>query len=367
MTTAAGVHVWDRFQQALKRYAPEADGSQIRKLEIAKSGALLAQLRDGSRPLWLSWDRERISELHPAADAQIPLSGLLRERGEDPTLEILNYRPEKRLVVLDRGRVEPRVIKGYRSGRAAPAFERYEAARKACRGDDIRAPEVLELVESSESLVMAFEPGRPLDLSSGAVDVFYGIGVGLANFQRRGSEIEADNFSSADELKVIDRFVDKVAAAGLELPPGWEALRERLEAAVPTLPESSHGLCHRDLYDKQFTFNGHSLTLLDFDLMCRADVALDPANFLAHMALRQFQGVNGASATGIAMCGAQLLEGLGRNDEAGFWERLRFYQASSFCRLALVYTLRPCWAALVPLLVRMGERSLDDLRRIQGG
>jgi hypothetical protein len=67
------------------------------------------------------------------------------------------------------------------------------------------------------------------------------------------------------------------------------------------------------------------------------------------------------------MCGAQLLEGLGRNDEAGFWERLRFYQASSFCRLALVYTLRPCWAALVPLLVRMGERSLDDLRRIQGG
>lgn len=367
MIKTKSISDWNRFREALQRHLPDTDASQIHKLEVGRKGAVMAQLRNGPCPLWLSWDGERVSELRPANDERIPVSALLRERDDDGTLEILNYRPGKRMVLLDRKCAEPRVIKGYRSGRAAHAFRRYEAAYRACSGNGIRAPKVMELVESMEYLILAFERGRPLDLSPGSMDIFYCIGESLADFQRCGTDIEAGTFNSADELNVIDRFVDKIAAIGLHLPPDWEELRTRLGAAESTLPAMAPGLCHRDLYDKQFTLNGDHLTLLDFDLMCHADVTLDPANFLAHMVLREFQGVNGATATGIAMCGKHFLEGLGRNSEVGFWERLRFYQASSFCRLALVYTLRPGWAAVVPQLTRMGERSLEDLRRIQGG
>ena len=55
----------------------------------------------------------------------------------------------------------------------------------------------------------------------------------------------------------------------------------------------------------------------------------------------------------------QFLLGLARNEEPGFWERLRFYQATTFCRLALIYELRPNWSPLVPDLVTMGMRCLE--------
>lgn len=366
MTASVEARDLNRFEEALKRHATETERSAILKLEVMRGGEILAQLRDGPCPLWLSWDGARISELRPADDEDIPLSAVLRQRGEGDGLEVLNYRPRRRLVLLDRGGSGPRVIKGYRKGRAAPAFERYEAAYRTFSGRSIHAPEVMELIAPMESLVLAYEQGLPLDLSPASMDIFYRIGESLADFQLRDMDIKATMFSSADELDVIDRFAGKVTAVGLDLPADWARLRATLRAAEFNLPAMRTGLCHRDLYDKQFTFNGSDLTLFDFDLMCRADVALDPANFLAHMVLREFQGVNGATSAGIAMCGDQFLEGLGRNAEPGFWERLRFYQATTFCRLALVYTLRPRWAALIPQLIRMSERSLEDLRRIQG-
>jgi Ser/Thr protein kinase RdoA (MazF antagonist) len=357
---------WGNFKAALGREMPGIEVTRIRKLEVTKEGELLAQLHAGARPLWLRWNGERIEELRPATDERIALTALLREGETDGAFEILNYRPGRRLVLLDRRRTKPQVIKGFRKGRAAPAFKRYETAYRAFSGRSLRAPEVIDLDETTESLILVYEQGMPLDSSPGSMDIYYHIGESLADFQGRTTDIEAQPFGSRDELNVIDGFVVKVAAVGLELPMNWEALRARLGAAEATLPAMSAGLCHRDLYDKQFTFNADYLTLFDFDLMCHADVTLDPANFLAHMVLRKLQGVAGASEDGIDLCGKQFLEGLGRNAEPGFWERLRFYQASSFCRLALVYTLRPRWATMTPLLVRMGQRCLDDLRRIQG-
>lgn len=357
---------WTGFRAALDHHAPATGEWVARRLEVCRDGALLAQLRAGAQPLWVRWDGERIESLTPAGDHKLPLSALLRESGPGAGLEVLNWRPGRRLVLLDSRNRIPLIIKGYRKGHAAVAFTRYDAAYRALRGNGVAAPEAIDLDAKYESIVLAHHSGVPLDVSLDSIDVFHRIGECLAAIQGRAADFEITTFVSGDELGVIDRFSEKVLAAGLELPRKCEILRDRLGELEPMLPEMVAGLCHRDLHDRQFKLNADHLTLLDFDLLCRADVALDAANLLAHLALRQFQGMLGATPASVERCGKQFLEGLGRNEEPGFWERLRFYQASSFCRLALVYTLRPPWVSLAPTLVQMGQRCVDDLQRIDG-
>ena len=187
-----------------------------------------------------------------------------------------------------------------------------------------------------------------------AAALFDKIGKGLCNFQNFTTDVEFDLFDSREEIGVIDALAERLTRAGLDLPDEWPELRERLQSAEQELPEAQIGLCHRDLHDKQFIQHRSHIALLDFDLMCTADVALDPANFLAHLVLRKLQGVRGATQKSVEVCGQGFLHGLGRNSEPGFRERLKFYQATTFCRLALVYSLRPPWTGLVPDLLSTG-------------
>lgn len=357
---------WTSFSAALGQHPPTKGKPAVRRLEVCRDGALLAQLRAGTEPLWLRWDGERVESLTPAGDRKVPLSALLRESGPGARLEILNWRPGRRLVLLDSRRGTPLVLKGYRKGHAGVAYARYEAACRALNGSGVSAPETIDLDARYESIVLAHCAGTPLEVSLDSRDVFYRIGECLAAFQDRAADFETTTFASSDELRVIDRFSEKVVAARLELPENFVPLRDRLGELEPMLPDTAAGLCHRDLHDRQFKLDGSRVTLLDFDLLCCADVALDVANLLAHLALRQFQGTRGATPASVELCGEQFLEGLGRNEEPGFWVRLRFYQATSFCRLALVYTLRPRWASLAAPLVQMGQRCVDDLQRIYG-
>ncbi len=55
-----------------------------------------------------------------------------------------------------------------------------------------------------------------------------------------------------------------------------------------------------------------------------------------------------------------LIEGRGLSGGPQFLERLRLYQASTFLRLALLYSIRPRWAQLTPTLLAYARRSLED-------
>ncbi len=72
---------------------------------------------------------------------------------------------------------------------------------------------------------------------------------------------------------------------------------------------------------------------------------------MAHLSLRSLQEIPGADEAAIVACGRALLEGVAREDERGFWKRLRFYQTTTFLRLALVYSVRPRWRHLPPDLL----------------
>ena len=88
----------------------------------------------------------------------------------------------------------------------------------------------------------------------------------------------------ADELRILRRCLGAVA----ERQPEWaERLRrlldacDRLGAATPA-PQPPVGI-HRDFYPDQALLDGARLYLLDFDLYCEGDAALDIGNCIAHI------------------------------------------------------------------------------------
>lgn len=88
----------------------------------------------------------------------------------------------------------------------------------------------------------------------------------------------------ADELRILFRGLDRVA----ERYPRWQARLEPIaracERLAAQLPESPACGIHRDFYPDQVLVDGERLYLLDLDLYCIGDPALDIGNFIAHMA-----------------------------------------------------------------------------------
>lgn len=335
------------------------------KLDIGRQGQLSAELTVSDRLHWVAWNGAGLQSLAPEQDRKIPLGKLLRRSGAPEDIHVLSYRPGRRLTILDRGTPKPRILKGFRKSHFNRSVEKYELAHTALSGRGVQTPEIVDVNRKYCCLVMVYEAGNPLQLSTESMDAFHLIGECLAGFQAVESPMALDEWHAEDELENLDRQSDRQTLLGLAPSNAWLELRERLGAVLQSLPQALTGLCHRDLHDKQFIQHSHYLTLLDFDLLCRANVAVDPANLLAHMRLRQLQGRLGATPVSTDVCGKRLLEGLARNGQAGFWEWLRFYQATTFARLALLYALRPAWADLTPDLITMGHRCLDDLRRVQ--
>jgi len=86
-----------------------------------------------------------------------------------------------------------------------------------------------------------------------------------------------------DELRILRDRLSKVQ----ELRPEWEQRLDRLAVACDQLARSlsspaSAGI-HRDFYSDHVLVHGSRLWLVDFDLYCHGDPALDMGNFIAHV------------------------------------------------------------------------------------
>jgi len=87
----------------------------------------------------------------------------------------------------------------------------------------------------------------------------------------------------ADEMRILHEHLPRVAETRPELGSRITRLLEacdRLGAAVPTPRQCG---IHRDFYPEQVMVDGARLYLLDFDLYCQGDPALDVGNFLGHL------------------------------------------------------------------------------------
>ena len=341
-------------------YLARGSSQLVERVDLDPDGTLHLTL-EGSPARWFRFDEGGLREVVPEEDELLPVARELVNglAGKDGAL--LSYRPGRRLVVRRRAKDAVTIIKGYRRRRSQEAARLHRLALAVTPDAGLRVPRLLEHRADHDCLVLEHLAGEALRLSAEDAEVFFPIGMGLRRFQQASSD-DLAIFGSAEELGVLDTWAERASSANGPLPEGWSASRERLVAARDDLPDAVIGLAHRDLHDGQLLVNGPSPALLDFDLLCLADVALDPANMLAHLTLRSLQGIRGADESGVLACGEAFLEGLDRQGEPGFWRRLRFYQATTFLRLALIYDLRPRWSALSPVLIDLSRRCLDEYR-----
>ncbi|MGE5192101.1 MAG: phosphotransferase family protein, partial [Deltaproteobacteria bacterium] len=88
----------------------------------------------------------------------------------------------------------------------------------------------------------------------------------------------------SDELRILD---ERLAVVARQVP-AWGGRIQRILAACHKLgaavPEAPSCGIHRDFYADQIIVDRDRLYLLDFDLYCKGNPALDVGNFLGHLA-----------------------------------------------------------------------------------
>lgn len=99
-----------------------------------------------------------------------------------------------------------------------------------------------------------------------------------------------------DELRILHERLDEVA----QRRPEWRRRLERLKLGATRLgtslkPTGSYGI-HRDFYADQIIIDGSRLWLLDFDLYCAGDPALDIGNFIGHVTEQSLRMYGDAAA-----------------------------------------------------------------------
>lgn len=116
---------------------------------------------------------------------------------------------------------------------------------------------------------------------------------------------------------------------------------------------------HRDFYDRQLLVDGDRTALIDLDTVARGHAEIDLANFVAHLYLRAEQDDGPGAEHSVNVFLGAWAERAGRRPDP---ELLRFYLASSFFRLACLYTTRPGGAPLVSSLLRYARLALINGR-----
>lgn len=360
MTQPAAAAPLELALEALENHLGAAPIQTVERVDVEADGAFSFTLAGPSGTRWFRYADGALREVAPAEDPRVPLARRMTSVPEG-SCAVLAYRPRRRIVVETGDSGRGPVSKGYRRRRSAAAARAHLQAETASSRDSFRVARLIDHRSEDESLRFERLEGERIRCLRSHAARFFAIGAALRGFQDAGAGDAVGGFGSREELAVVDRWASRVIAATGALSEEWGRERHRLEELLPRLPAPRRGLAHRDLHDGQLLETNEGPALLDFDLLCNADVALDPANLLVHLGLRALQEQDGADEDAATHCGEALLDGLDRTAEPGFWERLRFYQATTALRLSLVYRLRPRWVSLAPLLIALAGRCLDEL------
>jgi hypothetical protein len=339
---------------------------QVRRVAVERNGGIHLEVHTSDGQRFFIYEADELRELFSESDRKIPF--LVNRSQADFAAEhtIISYRPGRR-VVLGPGNDGPEtIIKAYKKRRSEQAAKNHAIALAACEQGGFEVPGLLQYRADCDCLIMAKRSGEPPGVSLDATGTWGLIGTCLRRFQQATITNDLQVFTYRDELAVLDERARRLLLCMPALPQHWQAGRERLEEAAKTLLPAVNGLAHRDLHDGQLIVANQTISLLDFDLACRADVALDAGNLLAHLRLRALQQRQ-ADGDAVAACSKAFLIGFGRQHEPQFDQHLLFYQATTFYRLALLYVLRPRWAHLSDTLLVEGNRCIDMLDGLRDG
>lgn len=266
--------------------------------------------------------------LKPARDKKLPL---LSERATLPEARLVVHRYNRRAVVLFPDRAE----KILRPGKEAPVAEKTQAMAPVLREAGFAAAEVTEVSDGMVSTSII--PGRTLhELGDNALE-------GWREFAARWPQVASANVdvpthTAHDEVEVLNTWRGHVEKFRPFTHPGplFTAI-EKVQAELLGSTPDPERVLHRDLHDKQLLFDGHTLGVLDVDTAARGEAALDIGNLVAHLRLRQAQGL--LSATRAEEYGA-IVRDLGNRLGASS-QRVETYTQATALRIACLYAFRP--------------------------
>ena len=165
----------------------------------------------------------------------------------------------------------------------------------------------------------------------------------------------------ADELRILHRCLEALR----ETRPEWAWRLRRLLAAcdrlgAATTPGPPCGI-HRDFYPDHALLDGERLYLLDFDLYCEGDPALDVGNCIAHITEQSLrtQGDPGALADREAVLEDRFVELAG----ASARPTVRAYALLTLARHVYLSTQFAERRAFTVALLELSEQRLDGALR----
>jgi len=213
-------------------------------------------------------------------------------------IRVTRYKPGRRCVIeydvdVRRPDTEPesvvlvgkvRVRRYGKSGyRLLDAF--WHAGFQSDSADGISVPEPVGAVGAFRMWLQRKVPGRAAtDFLAAPEGLALARMIAEAAFKVHGAGIPTERrHTMADELEILRTHLSTVAPQGSR----WAARIARLVDAADRLgaaiPEPTPRGIHRDFYADQVIVDGQRLFLLDFDLYCEGDPALDIGNFLGHV------------------------------------------------------------------------------------
>jgi tRNA A-37 threonylcarbamoyl transferase component Bud32 len=221
-------------------------------------------------------------------------------------IRVTRYKPGRRAVVEYDVRIEEggqRVGKAILIGKVRARRSGNEGYRlldlvwgagfDAASADGISVPEAIGVIPDFRMWFQRKVPGRTAtELLAGDDGVVLArrIAEGIHKLHVANVPTERQH-TMTDELRILRECLDKVVAQ----KPEWSARVERVWRACERLgasvPAPRFFGVHRDFYPAQVMVHGQRLYLIDFDLYCAGDPALDIGNFLGHVteqSLREF-------------------------------------------------------------------------------
>ncbi|WP_119070332.1 phosphotransferase [Rubrobacter indicoceani] len=164
-----------------------------------------------------------------------------------------------------------------------------------------------------------------------------------------------------DELRILEERLPAVRKTRPELSGRIRRLTEaagELAQGTPA-PPGTTGI-HRDFYQDQTLLGGDGrLYLLDLDLYCEGDPALDAGNFLAHTAEQSLREAGSPDA--LAACEESFLKAFleDRADRGELTERIRTYRTLTLMRHVWISNRIPERRVFTPQILSLCESLLS--------
>ncbi|HMB69598.1 MAG TPA: aminoglycoside phosphotransferase family protein [bacterium] len=302
----------DAAAECAAKYGPrEANGGWVELLADGTTAFFRFPLDRNVRGLRFVTDMDRLKHLLHAGTKEFAPDGL-RVRGSRSRAELLKYKPERRCIA--------RAELAVRDERTGERGRRRVVAQ--ANGDDtgaevlrvlrhlhdrpgsgaLRSPRPLGYDTANRVLLLEWVEGEELGDVLG--DPRAEVACSVAGMALR--ELHSLPFPSGPPVRraesvrerVLRILFDLARTGGGDLASRAKDLEGRLPRALDDAGEAEPRILHGDFYFHQIILGPDGCRVIDWDETALGDPRTDVANFLAHLHLREIQGVLDAERAG---------------------------------------------------------------------